>query len=44
MPTGWATDSNRVAGAGGVVPQLPFRFDLVAVEPGGRLRHHRHGA
>ena len=26
------------------LPALPFRFDLVAVEPGGRLRHHRHGA
>lgn len=28
---------------GSVVPQLPLRFDLVAVEPGGRMRHHRHG-
>jgi putative endonuclease len=28
---------------GTVVPRLPVRFDLVAVEPGGRLRHHRHG-
>lgn len=27
-----------------VIPPLPLRFDLVAVEPGGRLRHHRHGA
>lgn len=26
------------------VPQLPLRFDLVALEPGERLRHHRHGA
>lgn len=26
------------------VPDLAMRFDLVAVEPGGRLRHHRHGA
>jgi putative endonuclease len=26
------------------VPQLPLRFDLVAAEPGERLRHHRHGA
>jgi putative endonuclease len=24
------------------VPRLPLRFDLVVVEPGGRLRHHRH--
>jgi putative endonuclease len=29
---------------GSAVPALPMRFDLVAVEPGGRLRHHRHGA
>src|SRR3954454_1812689 len=27
---------------GSSVPRLPLRFDLVAVEPGGRLRHHRH--
>lgn len=26
------------------IPPLALRFDLVAVEPGGRLRHHRHGA
>ena len=24
------------------LPRLPLRFDLVVVEPGGRLRHHRH--
>ena len=24
------------------VPHLPLRFDLIVVEPGGRLRHHRH--
>jgi putative endonuclease len=24
------------------LPALPMRIDLVAVEPGGRLRHHRH--
>ena len=29
---------------GTAVPQLPLRFDLVAVEPGGRMRHYRHGA
>ena len=23
------------------LPKLPIRFDLVAVEPGGRTRHHR---
>jgi len=26
------------------MPRLPFRFDLIVVEPGGRLRHHPHGA
>ena len=30
---------------GGVpLPALPLRFDLLVVEPGGRLRHHPHGA
>jgi putative endonuclease len=24
------------------VPHLPLRFDLVVVEPGDRVRHHRH--
>jgi putative endonuclease len=24
------------------LPRLPLRFDLVVLEPGGRLRHHRH--
>jgi len=24
------------------MPSLPLRFDLVVVEPRGRLRHHRH--
>jgi putative endonuclease len=24
------------------IPHLPLRFDLVVVEPGGRIRHHRH--
>ena len=27
---------------GSPVPHLPLRFDLVVVEPGGRVRHHRH--
>lgn len=27
---------------GSLVPRLPLRFDLVVVEPGDRLRHHRH--
>ena len=25
------------------IPPLPLRFDLVVVEPGRPLRHHRHG-
>jgi putative endonuclease len=28
---------------GSVLPRLPLRFDLVVVEPGERIRHHRHG-
>lgn len=24
------------------IPRLPLRFDLVVVEPGGRIRHHRY--
>ena len=27
---------------GEAMPHLPLRFDLVVVEPGGRVRHHRH--
>lgn len=27
---------------GSVLPFLPLRFDLVVIEPGDRLRHHRH--
>jgi len=26
------------------LPADPLRFDLIVVEPGDRLRHHRHGA
>jgi putative endonuclease len=29
---------------GTALPTLPVRFDLVVLEPGDRLRHHRHGA
>ena len=29
---------------GAPLPALPLRFDLIVVEPGDRLRHHRHGA
>ena len=31
-------------GNGVALPQLPLRFDLVVVEPGNRIRHHRFGA
>ena len=27
---------------GSLLPHLQMRFDLVVVEPGGQLRHHRH--
>ena len=27
---------------GGPIPRLPVRVDVVAVEPPGHLRHHRH--
>ena len=27
---------------GSPVPRLPLRFDLIVVEPGQRMRHHRH--
>jgi putative endonuclease len=27
---------------GNALPHLPMRFDLVVVEPGDRVRHHRH--
>lgn len=36
-------DAGQLPG-GTPVPSLPLRFDLVALEPGGRLRHYRHGA
>ena len=29
---------------GSALPTFPLRFDLVVVEPGARLRHHRSGA
>jgi putative endonuclease len=27
---------------GSPLPHLPLRFDLIVVEPGDRIRHHRH--
>jgi len=41
---GFALRESGLLPDGGIVPALPLRFDLVVVEPGGRLRHHRHGA
>lgn len=35
----------EIGGLDGVpLPTVPLRFDLVVVEPGGRMRHHRHVA
>jgi Holliday junction resolvase-like predicted endonuclease len=28
---------------GSPLPHLPLRLDLIVVEPGDRIRHHRHG-
>jgi putative endonuclease len=36
-------ESGRVP-EGTRLPQLPLRFDLIVIEPGDRLRHHRYGA
>ena len=36
-------DAERTNAAPRELPQLPVRFDLVVVEPGPKLRHHRHG-
>ena len=46
---GWLPRTATDATAAGppdatVLPHLPLRFDLIVVEPGNRLRHHRHGA
>jgi putative endonuclease len=30
-------------GDGTRIPHLPLRYDLIVVEPGDRLRHHRNG-
>jgi len=40
---GFALRENGQLSNGAVVPRLPLRFDLVVVEPGDRIRHHRHG-
>jgi Holliday junction resolvase-like predicted endonuclease len=36
-------EAGRLPGDRGL-PNLPLRFDLIVVEPGDRIRHHRHGA
>jgi len=41
---GFALREAGVLPGGNPLPDLPMRFDLVVVEPGDRLRHHRHGA
>ena len=40
---GFAVRDSGHLGNGAPVPSLPLRFDLIVVEPGNRLRHHRHG-
>ena len=35
-------DAERAAATPRELPNLPIRFDLIAVEPGGKLRHHPH--
>jgi Holliday junction resolvase-like predicted endonuclease len=40
----YALRDRGVLPGGAALPVLPFRFDLIVLEPGGRLRHHRHGA
>jgi putative endonuclease len=41
---GFALREGGTLPGGAPLPRLPLRFDLVVVEPGGRTRHHRHGA
>ena len=40
---GFALRNTGALPNGTTLPPLPLRFDLVVVEPGDRLRHHRHG-
>ena len=39
---GFALREAGVLPDGRIVPRLTLRFDLIAVEPGDRLRHHRY--
>ena len=41
---GYALRDRGSLADGTPVPRLPLRFDLVVVEPGDRIRHHRHGS
>ncbi len=41
---GFALRETGMLPDGTALPALPLRFDLIVVEPGDRLRHHRHGA
>ena len=41
---GFALRDRGRLGDGTLLPHLALRFDLIAVEPGDRLRHYRHGA
>jgi Holliday junction resolvase-like predicted endonuclease len=40
---GFALRDTRRLPDGTPLPALPLRFDLIVVEPAGRLRHYRHG-
>lgn len=40
---GFALRDEAALPNGVALPPLPLRFDLVVVEPGDRLRHHRNG-
>jgi putative endonuclease len=41
-PPSGAGVASALFAAASTLPNLPIRFDLVALEPGGRSRHHRH--
>jgi len=40
---GFAVRAGGRLADGTAVPQLPLRFDLIVVEPGRTVRHHRYG-
>lgn len=41
---GLALRDQRQLPTGERLPAFPMRFDLIVLEPAGRLRHYRHGA